>query len=144
MGLTWLATPTARIWEQVLVIRGDFFSSTLMSELFVGMIALSVTVGLPWRTHVARISQGLGIYSIICILIEAGHSYLGLAHDTQAYATLSHLRMVAYLFCIAYWVETLWCNAPQSKELPDDMRRRLVMLQRRVAYNLYRIGNEGN
>jgi len=29
-------------------------------------------VGLPWRTHVARISQGLGFYSLTTVLIESG------------------------------------------------------------------------
>src|SRR5579859_7430430 len=40
-GLTWLAAPHARLWMQVVVIKGSFFSSSCMSELFVGMIALS-------------------------------------------------------------------------------------------------------
>jgi len=66
---TWLATPRARLWMQVLVIKGTFFSSVCMSELFVGMIVLAVRTGLPWRTHVARISQGLGVYSTIDVLI---------------------------------------------------------------------------
>ena len=29
-----------------------------MSELFVALIALSVTVGLPWKAHVANIAWG--------------------------------------------------------------------------------------
>jgi hypothetical protein len=81
-GLTWLAAPHARLWMQVVIIRGTFFSSASMSELFVGMMVLAVKAGLPWKTHVARISQGLGVYSIIDVLIEAGHSYLGVGRNT--------------------------------------------------------------
>ena len=70
---------------QVVVIKGNFFSSVAMSELFVGMIALSVKSGLPWKTHVARISQGLGVYSIVDLVIETGHSYFGVGQNTQVY-----------------------------------------------------------
>src|SRR5580698_1077715 len=96
-GLTWLSAPHARLWMQVVVIKGNFFSSAWMSELFVGMVVLAVRAGLPWKTHVARISQGLGVYSIIEVLIEAGHSYFGVGRNTQLYTTLSHFRMCAYL-----------------------------------------------
>jgi len=42
-GLTWLAAPPVRLWMQAVVIRSNFFSSVCLSELFVGMIALSVS-----------------------------------------------------------------------------------------------------
>jgi hypothetical protein len=138
-GLTWLATPVTRIWMQAVVIKGSFFSSALMSELFVGMIALSVTAGLPWKTHVTRISQGLGVYSMIDVLIEGGHSYFGLSHGTQTYIALSHLRMGIYLVCIVYWIVMLWRDAPQPRELSANMRRQLFTLQRGVEYDLRKL-----
>jgi len=138
-GLTWLAAPQARLWMQIVIIKGTFFSSACMSELFVGMIVLAVKAGLPWKTHVARISQGLGVYSIIDVLIEAGHSYLGLVRDSQAYTTLSQVRMTAYLLCLAYWIVMLWRNAPDSRRLPDNMRGQLVQLQNIVDSDLEKI-----
>jgi hypothetical protein len=137
--LTWMAAPAAPTWKEVVVIRGSFFSAALMSELFVGMIAFSVIAGLPWKTHVARISQGLGAYSIVCILVEAGHSYSIIVPGSTTYVMLSHIRMAVYLVCIAYWIVMLWRNAPRPKELPDKMHRQLSLLQSRVAYDLYRI-----
>jgi hypothetical protein len=118
------------------IIQGTFFSSACMSELFVGMIVLAVKAGLPWKTHVARISQGLGVYSIIDVLIEAGHSYLGLERDSQAYTTLSQVRMTAYLLCLGYWIAMLWRNAPDSRRLPDKMRGQLIQLQNMVDSDL--------
>jgi len=55
--LTLLAAPQTRFWVQAIVIQGNFFSSALMSELFVGIIALSVptthvTPGLAGNQHV--------------------------------------------------------------------------------------------
>jgi hypothetical protein len=138
-GLTWLAAPHARLWMQVVIIKGTFFSSACMSELFVGMIVLAVKAGLPWKTHVARISQGLGVYSIIDVLIEAGHSYLGLERDSQAYTTLSQVRMTAYLLCLAYWIVMLWRSAPDPKRLPENMRGQLIRLQNMADSDLQMI-----
>jgi hypothetical protein len=138
-GLTWLSAPHARHWMQVVVIKGNFFSSAWMSELFVGMVVLAVKAGLPWKTHVARISQGLGVYSIIEVLIEAGHSYFGVGRNTQLYTTLSHFRMTAYLLCVAYWIVMLWRNAPESKKLPENLRVQLIQLQNMVNPHLERI-----
>jgi len=138
-GLTLLAAPHARLWMQVVVIKGSFFSSACMSELFVGMIALSVKAGLPWKTHVARVSQGLGIYSIIDVLIEAGHSYFGVDRNTQMYTTLSHFRMTAYLCCVAYWIVMLSKDAKETRKLPESLRGQLILLQGNLDLDLKRV-----
>jgi hypothetical protein len=124
---------------QAVVIRGSLFSSVWISELLVGMISLSVTAGLPWKTHVARISIGLGVYSVLDVLIETAHSYFGVGRNTHIYAALSHIRMTAYLCTAAYWIVALWRNAPESKKLSDELRVQLAALQRRVEYDLQRI-----
>lgn len=137
--LTWLAAPAAVNWREVLVIRGSFFSAALMSELFVGMVALSVMAGLPWRTHVARITQGLGVYSMVCVLVAAGDTHFGLAAGTPISIALSRFRMGVYLLCVGYWIVMLWRDEPQPKQLPEEMRRLLSLLQARTAYDLQRI-----
>jgi hypothetical protein len=103
------------------------------------MIVLSVKSGLPWKSHVARISQGLGVYSGIDLLIETGHSYFGASRSTQVYAVLSHFRMSAYLVCVAYWIVMLWRNAPEPRKLPDSLRGQLIRLQRSVDSDLDKI-----
>jgi hypothetical protein len=138
-GLTWLATPHARLWMQVIVIKGNFFSSACMSEFFVGMVVLAVKVGLPWRTHVARISQGLGVYSIFDVLIETGHSSFEVDGQAPVYTMLSHVRMAAYLLCAAFWIVMLWRNAPSSKRLPENLRGQLILLQNMADSDLQKI-----
>jgi hypothetical protein len=138
-GLTWLATPHARLWLQVVVIKGNFFFSTCMSELFVGMIALSVRSGLPWKSHVARISQGFGVYSILDVLIEAGHSYFGVGRDTHLYTNLSHFRMSIYLVCVVYWIAMLSLKEPDPKPLPDNLRLQLTDMQSRLSLDLEKV-----
>ena len=141
--LTWLASPPTRFWMQAVMIKGNLFSASLMSELFVGMIALSVTVGLPWKTHITRIAQGLGLYSIIDVLVEAAHSYFGLARDTKAYDALSHLRIAVYVACTIYWIIMLWREAPQARELPEQMHTDLLTLQEAVDGHLHSLRSQG-
>jgi hypothetical protein len=135
-GVTSLASPPTRMWLQTVMIKGNFFSAALISELFVCMVALSVTVGLPWKTHVAAVAQGLGVYSVIDILVETAHSYLGVARDTQTYVALSHVRIAVYLVCLTYWIVMLWRDAPQALRIPEEMRTQLFALQGKMECGL--------
>lgn len=137
--LTGLAHPHTRFWIQTLVIKGNLFSSICMSALFVGMVALSVRVGLPWRAHVGRISQGLGAYSLFGVIQSAGNSYFGIDRDTHSFELLSHFRMTVYLGCLFYWTVTLWENAPNSRQMSQELREHLARLQTKVEYDLQRI-----
>jgi hypothetical protein len=143
-GLTWLsAIPPSHTLLQTILIRGNFFSSVLMTELFVGMVALSVTIRLPWKTHAARIAQGLGFYSFVWILIAAGQSYLGIEHDVRISADLTYLRMMTYLICAGYWITTLCVEAPAPQALPKEMEQHLLVLHRQVEAYLQRLRTMG-
>jgi hypothetical protein len=123
-----LPTPPTKIWEQVIMIRGNLFSAALLSELFVGMIVLSTQAGLPWKTHVARITQGLGVYSLATIAIEIARTYFGLKSGTTVYDELTRVRMSIYLSCVAYWIVMLWRQAPQTRDMSERMRREVSSL----------------
>lgn len=138
-GLTSLASPPTQFWMQTLVIKWNFFTSACMSELFVGILALSVTVGLPWKTHVARIAQGLGVYQIFEVLIETSHNYFGLGGDNHVYVLLSHIRMLVYLGCLCFWALTLWPDEPAPRPLTDEMRAQLSVFQQRLQDDLRRV-----
>ena len=136
LGLSWLASPPARTWAEAFVTKGTLFAAALISELFVLMMALSISVSLPWRTHVAKIAQGLGAYSLVSMLIETGHSYFGVSRELPAFVFLSHIRIAAYIACVSYWSVTLWHKEEPSREMTQEMRERLFTLQRRVEYDL--------
>jgi hypothetical protein len=142
-GLTWLDTPATTDHVQAYFFRANFFSAMLMSELFVAMVALSATSGLPWKTHVARIAQGFGIYSILSVGIDILTSVLGIRHATTVFIATSHLRIVTYLGCETYWIVMLWQEAPAPRELPERMRMQIYVLQRQVEHDLERIRNWG-
>jgi len=132
-GLAWLANPETETLRRAVVIRGNFFTSVLISELFVGMIVLSVTAGLPWRTHVARIVQGLGVCAVVGILIEALQSFFGHLRGKDFYQSLSHIQIGTYLVTVTYWVITLARDAPEPRALPEQLRRQLLHLNDQTA-----------
>ena len=135
-SLAWLATPVTRTLRQAIVIRGDFFSSVLMSELFVAMVILSVTLGLPWRTHVGRLAQGLGIYELFCILTDTAYTCLASGRTNETYKLLTHLQMAVYLIALTYWIVTLALPEPELKKFPEHLHQELRALQRRAALTL--------
>lgn len=138
-AMTCLPTNPEKTRLMAMLNGGNFFSSALMCEFFVGMIVLSVTVRLPWKTHVARIAQGLGFYSLLSVLAAAGHSVVGTERSSTWSDDITLVRMIAYLICLGYWIITLWRKAPEPKELSEEMRRQLFILQRRTEYDLRRL-----
>jgi hypothetical protein len=137
--LSWAAQPATPRPIETFVLRNNFFSSALMSELFVGMVVLSTTYGLPWKTHTARIAQGLGTFSIISMALNIVANFVGLSHQHHTYKELSRIRVGMYLACEAYWIVMLWAEAPAERELPEAMRIQIYTLQRQVENDLIRI-----
>jgi len=135
-GLAWLANPETETFRRAVVIRGNFFSSVLIAELFVGMIVLSVTTGLPWRTHVARIVQGWGVCAIVGILIEALQSSFGHFRGKDSFQFLSHIQIGTNLANQIFWIVTLARDAPEPRALPERLRRQLLHLNDRTALAL--------
>jgi hypothetical protein len=137
--LTWLAQPATRFAIQTFIVRSDFFSAVLMTELFVTMVVLSASAGLPWKTHVARIAQGLGAYSIVCVVTTTIVNYVGLNNHGHLYDQFSNFQAVTYFGCHVFWIVMLWQEAPAPRELPESMRMQIYSLQKRVEYDLIKI-----
>jgi len=132
-----LPVPPEKTLLGTLLDRGNLLSSALQCELFVGMIAFSTIARLPWKTHVARIAQGLGVYELIGILTEAGHNLT--VRNSLSFQILTYVRMSAYLACVAYWIVMLWRDAPRPVELPEDVRKLFFTLKIKVEYDLRKL-----
>ena len=142
--LSWIAQPPAPLRVQTFILRADFFSSLLMCELFVGSVVLAATVGLPWKTHVARIAQGLGAYSLFGLAIDIGVTPMGITANTTVFAALMRAQKLIWIACQVYWIVTLWQEAPAPRELPEVMRAQVLLLQNRVKDDLMRIRGRRN
>jgi hypothetical protein len=108
----------------------------LLSELFVVMMALSINARLPWKTHVAKIAQGLGAFSLISVLVDTGDSYFGISREQPAFVLISHVSMTAYLGCVTYWMINLWPNEQPTRMMTHEMRKKMFTLQMQVDYYL--------
>jgi hypothetical protein len=121
---------------QAFATKGNLFAAALQSELFVAMMALSISARLPWKTHVAKIAQGLGAYSLLAVLIETGHSYFGVGGELPSFLVLSYVRMAAYLVCVNYWIINLWRDERPARRMTSEMREKMFTLQTLVEYHL--------
>ena len=139
LALAWMESPPASTWMEALNARGNLFGAALMSELFVAMMALSVTARFPWRAHVAKIAQGLGVYSLLSVLIETGHSYPGIGSNLQSSILLSYVRMVVYLGCVTYWIVALWRDEQPGRVMPPELQQKMFTLQSRLTYDLQQL-----
>jgi hypothetical protein len=142
--LTWLAVPPTKTLRLAIFLRGNFFSSVLMTEIFVAMVALSVSLGLPWRTHIARVAQGFGVFALTGILIDAAHSYFGTHKGADTFRFLSQLQSGLYVVCLSYWTVTLAQNEPVPRKMPEELHNELRALQTRAALLLRGMRTMGN
>lgn len=131
--LTWIPNPAAVLRLQVVLLKGNFFTALLLSELSVGIFALSVIAGLAWTTHVARIMQGFIAYSLCTLALETARTYFGVTQGSHAYGDLSHARIVVYLLCMSYWAVTLWRNGPPPREMTSLMRQQVSTINQALA-----------
>lgn len=139
VGITCMPTPPERtIWKAALD-RANLFSSALLCEVFLGMIGLSVNASIPWKTHVARICQGLGFYSLLGLITEAGHNVTGMVRTIAVSHELTLTRETTYLVCLTYWIIMLWREAPPPRALPEELLNKLFTLQRHVEYDLRKL-----
>ena len=136
LGISLLASPPAHSWIQAMATRANLFATALMSELFVAVMVMSLTAGLPWRSHAAAIAQGFGGYSLISLLLETGHAYFGVGRDVEAFVILSQLRMLSYLGCALYWIVNLNSEEQPGRIMTSQMHAALLTLHTQIAVDL--------
>jgi hypothetical protein len=141
--LTLIPKPASHFWIQELILRGSFFSAALMSELFVGMIALSAEAGLTWSSHIAKVAIGFTVYSIATLILETANAWLGLGGSGHTYDDLSRIRIAIYLCCVAYWIAALSRNAPPATKMPDHIRQQVSTINQLVKIRVEALRQAG-
>jgi hypothetical protein len=119
----------AGAWE----IRGELFTSLLISEMFTGVLLASQKFGLHWRSHVMSIGYGLMVWAVTTIAIGILHGYWGM--DSH-YVAIEYIRMVVYLSILGYWIVALWRDEPQKGPLPPEIQDAFLQVADRVSYDL--------
>jgi hypothetical protein len=87
-----------------------FLLSVLMVEWALVLAFLFRPLRLSWRTHVAALSFGFGVYSAALLV---GGGYFTVGREMSDYVFFSFFRISVYLLVLFWWALTLWLKEPK-------------------------------
>jgi hypothetical protein len=87
-----------------------FLLSVLMVEWAIVLAFLLRPLRLSWRTHVAALSFGFGVYSAALLV---GGGYFTVGREMSDYVFFSFFRISVYLLVLLWWSLTLWLKEPK-------------------------------
>ncbi len=90
-----------------------FLLSVLMVEWAIVLGFLLRPLRLSWRTHVAALSFGFGIYSAALLV---GGGYFTIGREMSDYVFFSFFRITVYLLVLLWWAVALWLKEPKPNE----------------------------
>jgi hypothetical protein len=88
-----------------------FLLSVFMVEWAIVLAFLLRSLRLSWRSHVAAISFGFGVYSAALL---AGGGYFTTGREMSDYVFFSFFRISIYLLVLLWWSVTLWLKEPNQ------------------------------
>jgi hypothetical protein len=101
--------PAGHFSLRSLLVLMHFLLSVLMVEWAIVLAFLLRPLRLSWRSHVAAISLGLGVYSASLL---AGGGYFTTGREMRDYVFFSFFRISIYLLVLLWWAVTLWFAEP--------------------------------
>lgn len=90
-----------------------FLLSVLMVEWAIFLAFLLRSLRLSWRTPVAALSFGFGVYSAALLV---GGGYFTIGREMSDYIFFSFFRISVYLLVLLWWALTLWLKEPRPTE----------------------------
>jgi hypothetical protein len=87
-----------------------FLLSVLMVEWAIVLAFLLRPLRLSWRTPVAALSFGFGVYSAALLV---GGGYFTVGREMSDYVFFSFFRISVYLLVLLWWALTLWLKEPK-------------------------------
>lgn len=122
-------------------VRGTLFNSVLQLELFLSMSAAANRLGLPWRSHVMSLGQGIAAVAVIGVLSDIGRMHFGWS---QKFVIFTQLGEFIYLGSLFFWVYAFLRPERERAPLSKEMQEYLLALHRRVQYDLERQNAENS
>lgn len=133
LAIVWWIHPNsptrAGVWE----IRGDLFTSLVVSGMFTCVLLSSQRRGMHWRSHVMSIGYGLMTWAVVTLIVGLLHGYWG---RYQHYVGVEHVRMLVYQAILVYWIIALWRDEPEKEQPSAEMRDAILHLTDKVSYDL--------
>jgi hypothetical protein len=87
-----------------------FLLSVLMVEWAIVLAFLLRPLLLSWRSHVAALTFGFGVYSTALLV---GGGYFTIGREMSDYVFFSFFRISVYLLVLLWWAITLWLKEPK-------------------------------
>ncbi len=135
-AIVWWIHPTsptsAGVWE----IRGDLFTSLMVSGMFTLVLLMSQRLGFHWRSHVMSIGYGLMVWAVFALVIGLLHGYWG---RSSHYLGVEHARMTIYLCILVYWIVALWRDEPEREQLSPEIHDAILHVTDKVSYDLAKV-----
>jgi hypothetical protein len=97
--------PAGRTTLPLVLVLCHFLLSVLMMEWAIVLAFLVRPLRLSWRSHVAVITFGFGIYSAALL---AGGGYFTTGREMRDYVFFSFFRVIVYLLVLVGWAVGLW------------------------------------
>lgn len=108
--------PISRYPSQAAPLLLHFALGVLFVEWSLALALMRRQLRLRWRSDVAAISLGFGVYSATLLL--AG-GYFRVGRDLSDFILFSYLRITAYLAVVLWWILALW-NAGDGSHRPRE------------------------
>lgn len=114
-------------------VRVTLFTSVLTLELFLSMSMSANRLGLPWRSHVMALGQGISAVAITDVLSDIGHMHYGW---TREFVIFDRFGQFVYLGALFYWLYAFAHPERKRTPLSKEMQEYLLALHRQVQYDL--------
>jgi hypothetical protein len=101
--------PSGHFTLRTVLVLMHFLLSVLMVEWAIVLAFLLRPLRLSWRSHVAAISLGFGVYSAALL---AGGGYFTTGRQMRDYVFFSFFRIAVYLLTVLWWSVSLWLVEP--------------------------------
>jgi hypothetical protein len=135
-AIVWWLHPTSHTRAGAWEIRGDLFTSLIVSEMFALVLIMSQRWGFHWRSHVMSVGYGLMAWVTVTLIIGLLHGYWG---RSSHYLAIEHVRMAVYLSMLCYWIFALWRNEPERERPSQEMRDAILHVTDKVSYDLAKV-----
>jgi hypothetical protein len=114
--------PVGRYYTRAAPLLLHYYLAVFMLEWGFVLLFLLHSLGLTWRSYVAAISFGFGVYS--AALLFAG-GYFSNGRELRDYIFFSYFRICVYLLVVLWWIVTLWLQDRYQDHHQDEYSDRI-------------------
>ncbi len=101
--------PTSHASLRLALVLTHFLLSVLMVEWAILLAFLLRPLQLSWRSHVAALSVGFGVYSLALL---GGGGYFTVGREMSDFVFFAFVRIGVYLLVLLWWTVCLWLPEP--------------------------------